>query len=88
MAGAQAEQPAGLEGPNPCKRLACAIQTCLERHRFQQDQCDVLVKGLYECCRAFYSKHGEDARCESCPTPAATRRKLKTWGVVWEEGQK
>lgn len=31
------------------------------------------IDALYECCNAFYSEKGDDARCVSCPKPDLLR---------------
>ncbi|WFD03207.1 hypothetical protein MOBT1_001896 [Malassezia obtusa] len=41
----------------PCKRLACAIQTCIQRNQFQQERCNSVVRDLHRCCADFYERH-------------------------------
>mmetsp|Transcript_14944 Transcript_14944/g.38190 ORF Transcript_14944/g.38190 Transcript_14944/m.38190 type:complete len:81 (+) Transcript_14944:272-514(+) len=32
-----------------CQKLACAIQTCLRRHQYQQDRCDATIEAWNRC---------------------------------------
>lgn len=69
-----------VDPANPCQPYACDIQACIQRHQFQQERCEHLVKKLYACCAAFYEKHGRDTSCVSCPKPEAVDRKRQMWG--------
>lgn len=63
------------EDDNPCKPIACELQTCIQRHQFQQEKCSQVIERLYTCCEAFYERNGDDARSASCPDPRALRAK-------------
>jgi len=66
-----------LEINPPCHSRACAIQDCLSKNSYDESKCTVQVKALYECCRAFYDAHGDDAKSVSCPKANLLRLKLK-----------
>ena len=34
-----------------CKKLACEIQTCLERNQYQQVKCEKQIEALVMCCK-------------------------------------
>ncbi|KAI5862675.1 DUF1903-domain-containing protein [Durotheca rogersii] len=61
----------------PCHPRACAIQDCLERNGYNEAKCSLLIDALYECCDAFYRKHGDDATSASCPKASLLRLKVK-----------
>ena len=65
---------------NPCKPIACNIQACIQRHQFNQERCEHIVNKLYECCRSFYAKHGDGARCASCPAPDKLAENMRLRG--------
>ena len=64
---------------NPCKPLACDIQACIQRNQYQQERCDHLGRKLYECCAAYYERHGRDKACVSCPRPDKVDQKMAQW---------
>lgn len=68
--------------PNPCKPHACHIQACIQRHQYNQERCEHLVKQLYHCCASYYKKYGLDSECASCPKPDALNKKLEAWGEL------
>jgi hypothetical protein len=35
----------------PCKRFACAIQACLNKHHFNETKCQKELKEFEECCK-------------------------------------
>uniref|UniRef100_M4B4Z9 Cx9C motif-containing protein 4, mitochondrial n=1 Tax=Hyaloperonospora arabidopsidis (strain Emoy2) TaxID=559515 RepID=M4B4Z9_HYAAE len=35
-----------------CKKQACAIQFCLQRHGYQESKCAAVIKQYYDCCAA------------------------------------
>ncbi|RMX63902.1 hypothetical protein DD238_005360 [Peronospora effusa] len=35
-----------------CKKQACAIQFCLQRHDYQESKCAAVIKQYYNCCAA------------------------------------
>ncbi|KAG5975809.1 hypothetical protein E4U56_003143 [Claviceps arundinis] len=52
-------------------------QDCLARNNYDDAKCQHVIMALYECCHAFYQRHGEDARTPSCPKPDVLRLKLQ-----------
>ena len=50
---------------------------CLTKNNYNDAKCQDVVKALYECCEAFYSKYGEDATTPSCPKPNLLKLKMK-----------
>lgn len=63
-------------GP-PCHSLACAIQDCLSRNSYNEEKCKAEVDNLYQCCKAFYQRQGENANTVSCPKASLLRLKMK-----------
>ncbi|KAL8304402.1 hypothetical protein RB601_007231 [Gaeumannomyces tritici] len=66
-----------LSATPPCHPRACAIQDCLTKNGYKEDKCQMAIDALYECCKAFYDKHGEQASSVSCPTLDLLRLKMK-----------
>ncbi|KAI1076731.1 DUF1903-domain-containing protein [Whalleya microplaca] len=66
-----------LEAKPACHPRACAIQDCLGRNNYNESKCSHLIDALYECCDAFYRKHGDDATSASCPKANLLRLKMK-----------
>ncbi|KLU89297.1 hypothetical protein MAPG_08271 [Magnaporthiopsis poae ATCC 64411] len=66
-----------LSADPPCHPRACAIQDCLTKNGYKEARCQGAIDALYECCKAFYDKHGEGASSVSCPKPDLLRLKLK-----------
>ncbi|OTB03050.1 hypothetical protein M426DRAFT_186709 [Hypoxylon sp. CI-4A] len=66
-----------LESKPPCHPRACDIQDCLGKNGFNEAKCSHLVDALYECCDAFYRKHGDDATTASCPKASLLRLKIR-----------
>ncbi|EJT81266.1 hypothetical protein GGTG_01250 [Gaeumannomyces tritici R3-111a-1] len=50
---------------------------CLTKNGYKEDKCQMAIDALYECCKAFYDKHGEQASSVSCPTLDLLRLKMK-----------
>ena len=40
---------------------------CLTKSNYNEDKCQAQIDALYDCCDAFYSRHGEGAKTVSCP---------------------
>ncbi|XP_060844765.1 cx9C motif-containing protein 4 [Rhopalosiphum padi] len=40
--------------PDPCKKLACAIQKCLSENDFQESRCTKHINNLLECCKKYH----------------------------------
>jgi hypothetical protein len=36
---------------DPCKKFACAIQSCLEKNNYQEEKCKKQLENLLDCCR-------------------------------------
>ncbi|KAG6136924.1 hypothetical protein E4U22_007544 [Claviceps purpurea] len=70
-------QKNGVDASPPCRPRACAIQDCLARNNYDDAKCQQVIMALYECCHAFYQRHGDDARTPSCPQPDVLRLKLQ-----------
>ncbi|KAL7927453.1 DUF1903 domain-containing protein [Trichoderma austrokoningii] len=66
-----------VEARPPCHPRACAIQDCLAKNNYNEARCQNAVKALYECCEAFYQRHGDDATSPSCPLPKLLRLKIQ-----------
>ncbi|KAF4967626.1 hypothetical protein FZEAL_10510 [Fusarium zealandicum] len=89
-----------VEAKPACHPRACAIQginlpsrafmkltcltDCLTRNGYNDARCQTVIKQLYECCEAFYERHGEDASTVSCPKPNLLKLKMKQ---LREEGK-
>lgn len=56
---------------------ADALSDCLARNNYNQDRCEHLIDALYECCQAFYARHGDGASSACCPKADLLRLKLK-----------
>ncbi|XP_027851874.1 cx9C motif-containing protein 4 [Aphis gossypii] len=41
--------------PDPCKKLACAIQKCLSENDFQESRCTKHIDNLLECCKKYHA---------------------------------
>ncbi|KAI1807345.1 DUF1903-domain-containing protein [Daldinia bambusicola] len=66
-----------LESNPPCHPRACAIQDCLGKNGYNEAKCSRYIDALYECCDAFYRKHGDGATSASCPKASLLRLKMK-----------
>ncbi|KAL2122640.1 hypothetical protein VTJ04DRAFT_3095 [Mycothermus thermophilus] len=66
-----------LQSNPPCQPRACAIQDCLTRNGYNEAKCTKFVDALYECCRVFYEKNGDQATSASCPKASLLRLKLE-----------
>ncbi|KAI0111541.1 DUF1903-domain-containing protein [Daldinia grandis] len=66
-----------LESKPPCHPRACAIQDCLGKNGYDEAKCSRYIDALYECCDAFYKKHGDGATSPSCPKANLLRLKMK-----------
>ncbi|TLS26103.1 hypothetical protein PpBr36_05230, partial [Pyricularia pennisetigena] len=58
-------------------QIQCAIQDCLTKNGYKEEKCQGVIDALYDCCKAFYEKNGDDASTVSCPKPDLLRLKLK-----------
>jgi len=50
---------------------------CLAKNSYDEAKCSSQVDALYECCNAFYSQNGDDAKSASCPKASLLRLKMK-----------
>ncbi|KAL2757156.1 hypothetical protein ACRALDRAFT_1093105 [Sodiomyces alcalophilus JCM 7366] len=67
---------ADLQDIPPCHPQACAIQRCLNRNNYDENQCQSAIVELYHCCERFYGKQGNTAISPSCPKADVLRLKL------------
>lgn len=58
-------------------RLLMKFPDCLTKNGYDETKCTKLVDALYECCQAFYDKHGDGATTVSCPKPNLLRLKME-----------
>lgn len=35
---------------DPCQRQACAIQDCLKKHNYQEENCIAIIQLMLDCC--------------------------------------
>ncbi|KAL2269923.1 hypothetical protein VTJ83DRAFT_2107 [Remersonia thermophila] len=66
-----------LQSDPPCHPRACAIQDCLTKNGYNEARCTKVVDALYECCRVFYERNGDQATSASCPRASLLRLKLE-----------
>ena len=66
---------------------ADAKPDCLARNKYNEAKCQDAVRALYDCCRAFYERCGDDATSPSCPKPSLLRLKLKQQGEAASTGR-
>ncbi|KAF2484374.1 hypothetical protein BDY17DRAFT_295526 [Neohortaea acidophila] len=66
-----------LKHETPCHPLACALQDCVQKNNFDQSKCEKQIDELYECCRRFYERNGDEASVVSCPKASLLRLKMK-----------
>ncbi|KAI1482494.1 DUF1903-domain-containing protein [Daldinia eschscholtzii] len=50
---------------------------CLGKNGYNEAKCSRFIDALYECCDAFYRKHGDGATSASCPKASLLRLKMK-----------
>ena len=50
---------------------------CLAKNSYKEERCRSHVDALYDCCQAFYSKYGDDAKSVSCPKASLLKLKLR-----------
>lgn len=50
---------------------------CLTKHSYDEAKCQQQIDALYQCCAAFYTAMGDDARTAACPKPSLLRLKLE-----------
>lgn len=50
---------------------------CLTKNGYNEAKCQKAIDALYECCSAFYQRHGDEASSPSCPKPDLLRLKMK-----------
>ncbi|KAH9845517.1 DUF1903-domain-containing protein, partial [Teratosphaeria destructans] len=73
----QGELEKDLKTDPPCHPRACAIQECIQKNNYNEEKCQKQIDALYECCKLFYQRNGDDASCVSCPKPNLLRLKMK-----------
>ncbi len=71
---------------SPCYSMGLAVRVvlnplnhvdCLSKNSYQEEKCTAQVDALYECCNAFYQKHGDAGKTLSCPKASLLRFKMK-----------
>ncbi|KYN38375.1 Mature T-cell proliferation 1 neighbor protein [Trachymyrmex septentrionalis] len=45
---------------DPCKKIACKLQTCLQDNVFQPSRCQDVLEQIRKCCM----KHSDSAVCD------------------------
>lgn len=56
----------------------CAIQTCLQKHNYDESRCTHLIDALYGCCAEFYKREGPGAKNTTCcPKEGLLKLKMK-----------
>jgi Mature-T-Cell Proliferation I type len=60
-------------------RLACSLQTCLNKNTYSPEKCDNQVFALYECCQNLYKAQANGIQIDptSCPQQSVIRRWMK-----------
>lgn len=81
MTLARLPQRTGMTSENRCQTEACAIQSCLLKHDYDETRCRKAVEQLYKCCDAMYAEHGTAARSRCCPLPQLLRDKMRQLGM-------
>ncbi|TLD13881.1 uncharacterized protein PgNI_03141 [Pyricularia grisea] len=72
-----------LELNSHCKKISTPIHLvileryCLTKNGYKEEKCQGVIDALYDCCRAFYEKKGDDASTVTCPKPDLLRLKIK-----------
>ncbi|CAI9736982.1 Hypothetical predicted protein [Octopus vulgaris] len=41
---------------DPCKKLACQIQACLQENRYQEAKCQEVINLMLKCCEKYGAK--------------------------------
>ena len=49
MADDKSREPKKPE-KEPCQRFACAIQTCLKSHNYDETKCEAAIEDMRKCC--------------------------------------
>lgn len=63
--------------PDPCKPEACAIQSCLESHQYNEAKCTKVIDALYLCCKQYYESNHTKDPTTCCPKFNLLQLKLK-----------
>ncbi|XP_049601625.1 cx9C motif-containing protein 4 [Syngnathus scovelli] len=48
-----------MPAKDPCKKHACAIQTCLQANKYVESMCADVIDDMRRCCRM----HGANSLC-------------------------
>lgn len=62
---------------SPCKKQACALQSCLVKNNYSESACSDAINRLYACCDTFYANNGNDAKTPCCPSPGTLFLKMR-----------
>ncbi|XP_055382254.1 cx9C motif-containing protein 4 [Condylostylus longicornis] len=41
---------------DPCKKFACRIQSCLEKHKYQESRCLEELEDMRQCCLKWHKE--------------------------------
>ena len=58
-------------------RPATCPSDCLAKHSYNEAKCKSQLDALYECCKRFYERNGDEATSASCPKANLLRFKMK-----------
>ncbi|TLD20606.1 hypothetical protein PspLS_08395, partial [Pyricularia sp. CBS 133598] len=61
----------------PCHPRAVCLLDCLTKNGYKEEKCQGVIDALYDCCKAFYERKGDDASTVSCPKPDLLRLKIQ-----------
>lgn len=53
---------------DPCKKLACEYQYCLERANLREEKCLNVIQKLIKCCQETYGETGRLKHLPVSPT--------------------
>lgn len=60
-----------------CPSAELMFTDCLTKNGYNEARCTKFVDALYECCRVFYERNGDQATSASCPKPSLLHLKLE-----------
>ncbi|EKM75969.1 hypothetical protein AGABI1DRAFT_63799 [Agaricus bisporus var. burnettii JB137-S8] len=60
-----------------CQAEACDLQSCLNKHAYQPEKCDTVLRQLYECCDKFHTETSGSGESSACPQHSVVQRWLR-----------
>lgn len=51
---------------DPCKKIACELQYCLQANNYNQIKCESIVQKLVDCCQLNYSNNNKLNVSDTC----------------------